>query len=234
MNLKNKKVFITGATEGLGFSLAKGLIKKGCKVYGVGRNEKRIREAKMKLKSSNFTLYTCDVSKYEQILKVVQKVGKVDILINNAGVWLEGSLQDFSKDKISEVIDTNLKGVIYSTKAVLDRMLKQNDGYIINIISTSGLKGRFGQSVYAASKFGVTGFTKSLQEDLKDTNIKVAGFYPGGMSTRLFEKAGTPKANKDWMNTDKVAEIVIFMLERDDTMIMDHVILNKRLTKTSN
>lgn len=234
MNLKNKNVLITGATDGLGFSIAKGLIKKGCKVYGVGRNEERIQKAKRKLNSPNFSLYSCDVSDYKQITEVVKKIGKVDILINNAGVWLEGKLQDFSKDEISETIDINLKGVIYSTKAILPQMLKQNDGYIINISSTSGLTGRSSQSVYVASKFGVTGFTKSLQEDLKETNIKIAGFYPGGMSTKLFEKAGTPKNNKDWMDTDKVAEILLFMLERDDTMIMDHVVINKRHTKTSN
>ena len=66
------------------------------------------------------------------------------------------------------------------------------------------------------------------------TNVKVAGLYPGGMSTQLFSKAGNAKENSDWMNTDKVAEVVVFMLERDDTMIMDHVVLNKRRTKTTN
>ena len=124
--------------------------------------------------------------------------------------------------------------MIYTTKAVLPEMLKQKDGYIINVSSTSGLKGRAGQSVYASSKYGVTGFTESLQEDLKSTNVKVAGFYPGGMNTKLFEKAGDLKDNEDWMDTGKVAEILIFMLERDDTMVMDHVVLNKRQTKTSN
>lgn len=234
MKLKNKKVLITGATEGLGFSLAKGLVKKGCKVYGVGRSKEKIKKAKKKLKSSNLTLYSCDVSDYEQVSSVVKKIGKIDILINNAGVWIEGKLQDYSVEKISEAIDINLKGVIYSTKAVLPIMLRRNNGYIINISSTSGLKGRSGQCVYVGSKYGVTGFTQSLQEDLKNTNVKVAGFYPGGMNTKLFEKAKTPKDNKDWMDTDKVAEILIFMLERDDTMILDHVVLNKRNIKTSN
>lgn len=234
MKLKNKTVLITGATSGLGFSLAKLLVKKGCKVHGIGRSEKKAREAKTKLRSLNFYTYVADVSNSNEVAKVVSEIGQIDILINNAGVWIEGKLQENSIEKISEAIDTNLKGVIYTTKVVLTKMLKKNEGFIINISSTSGLKGRNNQSVYVASKFGVTGFTQSLQQDLGDTNIKVTGFFPGGMNTRLFEKAGTPKDNVDWMDTDKVANTIVFILEQDDTMIIDHVVLNKRLTKTSN
>ena len=90
------------------------------------------------------------------------------------------------------------------------------------------------QSVYVASKFGVKGFTESLEQDLEKTNIKVFGFYPGGMATGLFTKSGNDKPNSDWMNTAKVAEIIVFMIERDDSLIMNHVVLNKRQTKTSN
>lgn len=96
------------------------------------------------------------------------------------------------------------------------------------------MKGRNNQAVYVASKYGVTGFTDSLKEDLADTNVKVSGFYPGGMNTSLFKKAGKPKDNSDWMDTNKVAEVIVFMIERDMTMVMDHVVLNKRNTKTSN
>mgnify|MGYP002356220178 FL=1 len=113
-------------------------------------------------------------------------------------------------------------------------MQKKNEGYRLNVSSTSGIRAKEGQSVYVASKYAVTGFTESLQEDLKSTNIKVAGFYPGGMNTKLFEKAGFPRDNSDWMNTDKVADVVVMVLGLDDSMILDHVVLKKRKTKTSN
>lgn len=234
MKLKGKRVLVTGASSGLGFSLAKVLVRKRCEVYGIGKTEKNLRAAEKKLKPSDFKAIRADVTDAKQITKVVRGIGSIDILINNAGVWLEGGLEENSVEKISETIDVNLKGVIYATRAVLPQMLRKNVGFIINISSTSGLRGRGNESVYVASKFGVTGFTKSLQEDLKKTNIKVAGFYPGGMNTKMFEKAGITKENRDWMDTDKVAEIVVFMLERDETMILDHVVLNKRGTKTTN
>ena len=228
MKLKGKVAIVTGASSGLGFSLAKALIKKGCMVHGIGRSAEKLEEAKDKLKSKKFFTQVVDVTDADQINNVVRKVGRVDILINNAGVWLEGKVEENSIDKISETIDVNLKGVIYMTRAVLPGMLRRNKGFILNISSTSGLIGKNNQSVYVASKWGVTGFTKSLQMDLKDKNIKVVGFYPGGMNTEMFKKAGTPKENKDWMDTNKVAEIIVSILEQDETMVTDQVVLNRR------
>ncbi len=234
MKLKGKKILITGASSGLGFSLAKLLVSKGCKVYGIGRSESGVKQAKKALNKKSFICEVCDVTDAKQVEQLVGKVGVVDVLINNAGVWLEGLLQDNPAEDISRTIDVNLKGVIYMTKQMLPLMVRRNNGIIVNVSSTSGTSPKISQSVYVASKWGVTGFTKSLQMDLKDTNIKVVGFYPGGMRTKMFAKAGNPKENQDWMDTDTVAEIVVSILEQDDSMVSDHVVLNKRLTKTSN
>ena len=234
MELKNKIVLVTGGTDGLGLSITKALLSEGAIVHTVSRDEKRQSEIIGELKNPNLFTHKADVSSFKEMDSVVAEIGNIDILINNAGVWLEGPLESNSPEEIARVIDINTKGVIYTTKAVLPQMQKVNDGFIINISSTSGLKGKENQSVYVASKYAVTGFTESLKEDLKNTNIKVAGFYPGGMSTHLFEKAGFPKKNDDWMGTDKVAQVIIFILKQDDTMILDHVVLNKRVTKFSN
>jgi len=233
MKLKNKTVVITGGSDGLGFSLAKQFIGKGSKVYILGRNKTKLDGAVKRL-GKNAQGFVADVSKLNEVQKVADEIGQTDILINNAGVWIEGTISQNSEKEISDSIDINLKGVIYTTKAFLPQLEKSPEAHVVNISSTSGLKGRDNQAVYVASKFGVTGFTESLKVDLANTNIKVSGFYPGGMSTGLFEKAGTPKENADWMDTDKVAEIIAFMIERDASMVMDHVVLNKRKTKTSN
>lgn len=233
MDLVNKVVIITGGSDGLGFSLAKLFISKGSKVHIIGRDKNRLENA-VKTLGKNAKGYSADVSKLDEIQKVADDIGNVDVLINAAGVWIEGSVVDNTEKEVNDAVDTNLKGVIFSTKAFLPSLLKSKEAHIVNISSTSGLKGRNNQAVYVASKFGVTGFTDSLKEDLASTNVKVSGFYPGGMHTSLFEKAGKPKENADWMDTDKVAEVIIFMVERDTTMVMDHVVLNKRNTKTSN
>jgi uncharacterized protein len=233
MKLKDKIIVITGGSDGLGFVLAKQFAGYGSKVCIIGRNKNNVGKA-LKSLGENARGFVADVSKLSEVQKVADKIGKSDILINNAGVWLEGSISQNTEKEISDAIDINLKGVIYTTKAFLPQLEKSPEAHVINISSTSGLKGRDNQAVYVASKFGVTGFTESLKVDLADTNIKVSGFYPGGMKTGLFEKAGTPKENSDWMDTNKVAEIIVFMIGRDASMVMDHVVLNKRKTKASN
>ncbi|MBN1916013.1 SDR family NAD(P)-dependent oxidoreductase [Candidatus Dojkabacteria bacterium] len=228
MKLKDKIVLITGGSEGLGFSIAKLLLEKGSIVHTIARDKKKLKEASKKLNNPNFHTNQGNVSSFESIELIIKRIGDIDILINNAGIWLEGSLLSNKQDQISKVIDVNIKGVIYVTKLVLPLMIKKNDGFIINISSTSGLVGKGNQVVYVASKYAVTGFTESLKEDLKTTDVKVAGFYPGGMNTKLFENAGNQKDNQQWMNTDEVASAIIFMLENDATMLIDHIVLKKR------
>ncbi len=233
MQLKNKSVVITGGSDGLGFSLAKSLLAKGAIVNIIARDKNKL-DLVVKQLGSNAVGFSADVSNWQEIEQVSRKIESVDVLINNAGVWIEGSLLDCEIDKIDQAIDINLKGVIYTTKAFLPKLQKETESHVLNVVSTSGLKGRDGQSVYCASKFGVSGFTESLKVDLEKTNVKVTGFYPGGMHTHLFDKAGNPKSNQDWMSTDKVADIITFMLEQDISMVMDQVVLNKRMTTTSN
>lgn len=233
MELKDKTIVITGGSDGLGFALAKQFVSKGSRVVIIGRDKKRLDKAVTEL-GEVAKGYIADVSNLKQIQSVADNFKEVDVLINNAGIWIEGQVADNTEEEISRAIDINLKGVIYTTKAFLPSLKKPTESHILNISSTSGLKGRDNQAVYVATKFGVTGFTEALKVDLASSNIKVSGFYPGGMRTSLFEKVGKPKDNKDWMDTNKVAEIIVFMIERDITMVMDHVVLNKRNTKTSN
>ncbi len=233
MNIKNKIVVITGGSDGLGLSLTKKFSESGAKVHIIARDKVKL-DTTVKLVGKNVLSHIADVSNFSEIQKVATEIGKVDVLINNAGVWIEGSIINNSEKEISTAIDINLKGVIYTSKVFIPNMMNSDSAHLINISSTSGLKGRAGQAVYVASKFGVAGFTDSLKADLADTNIKVSGFYPGGMQTGLFKKAGSSKRNPNWMNTDKVAEIIVFMVEQDSTMVLDHVVLNKRKTQTSN
>lgn len=228
MDLNNKHVLITGGSGGLGLALTKQLIAKNCQVHICGRSQEQLQKAKQTIKSKQLAIWRCDVSDYQQVEAMVKKIDQVDILINNAGVWLEGDLEKNDPVVIGQVIDVNLKGTVLATRAVLPVMKRLGEGFIINVISTSGLVSRPDSMIYAASKWGVVGFTESLKENLKNTKIKVCSFYPGGMNTNLFKKAGFDKKVNQWMNPDKVAEIIVFILERDESMTIDSLVVKRR------
>jgi len=229
MKLKNKQALVTGGSDGLGLAITRKLLEKGAKVAICGLGQENLDKAKRSLDNKKLSIYQGDVADYQQVERMVKAVGKIDLVVNNAGIWICGGLEKNKYEEIDRAIDVNTKGVIYVTRAVLPQMKKSNEGYIFNVISSSGIKPKENQSVYVASKYGVTGFTKSLQKDLYGSGIKAVGFYPGGMKTNLVKKAKHDLDVSKWMEVDKVAEIVVFMIERDETMIMDHVELNKRI-----
>jgi len=247
MNLSQKNIIITGGSDGLGLSLAQLLIKQGANVAIIGRTQSKVDAAVSKLTTLSQAAgevagkaigFAADVSNFQQLSSVAKQIqqefSEIHGLVNNAGIWLEGNLQDQTEQEMSAVIDVNVKGVIFATNLFLPVMLKSKQSHLINVASTSGLRGRESQAVYAASKFAVHGFSESLKIDLADTCVKVSGFYPGGMKTGLFEKAGFAKDNNDWMDPTEVAQIMVHMLEQESHMVMDHVIVNKRRTRTSN
>jgi short-subunit dehydrogenase len=243
MNLSQKNIIITGGSDGLGLALAQLLVGKGANVAIIGRTQSKVDAAVSTLKeigqeTGKVFGYAADVSNFQALsavaVQIKQEFSEIHGLVNNAGIWLEGNLQDQTEQEISAVIDVNVKGVLYATNLFLPTMLKSAHSHLINVASTSGLRGRENQAVYAASKFAVHGFSESLKIDLADTSVKVSGFYPGGMKTGLFEKAGFAKDNNDWMDPTEVAQILVQMLEQDSHMVMDHVVVNKRRTRTSN
>lgn len=228
MNLKNKIALVTGGVDGLGLSITKALLSEGVIVHAVSRNEKTQNEVMKSLNDKNLYVHKADVSSFPQIETIVKDIGQIDILINNAGIWLEGDLLSYSEKQISDTIDTNTKGLIYTTKAVLARMKTKDSGCILNISSTLGLIPREAQTVYVASKYAVTGFTESLKLELAKSNIQVIGVYPGGMNTKFFAKASSPKDNEKWMNTNEVAKTIVFILKTDDSLNIDHIVLKKK------
>lgn len=189
MILKDKVVVVTGASEGIGLEIAKKLVECGAKVVGASRN---IESSE---KDNGFEKINCDVSKISDIKKLVEhikeKYGQLDVVVNNAGIWQKlSSLEDITDDKIDELIDVNLKGLIYLTKYTMPLLKAQSEALLVNIISRSGVTAQAGQSVYTASKYGVRGFTDVLREDLKDTSIHIMAVYQSGTNTQMFKKAG--------------------------------------------
>lgn len=231
MKLKNKVALITGGTSGLGFEIAKQLIGKGAEVIILGRSEKNVKGARTKLNSKFVSTLVCDLRKYDQIKDALKKIERLDILINCAGIIAYQPLDLHDPKNIKDIIDANLLGTIYATRELLPVFKKQNSGTILNVSSTSGLMtgGHPQQCAYIASKFGVSGFTEALKKEINDEklNVRVLGFYPGGMNTKLFAKAGMDKDTAKFMDPVEIAEIITFMLERSESIKMDHVVVNR-------
>lgn len=231
MNLKNKTILITGGNSGLGFEIAKEAVKKQSKVIILGKDNQNLENAKKLLNSPLVSTLLCDLRDQKQIELIVKKIKKIDVLINCAGIIAYHPLEKHEAKNIKDIIDTNLLGTILVTRAVLPLMKKANSGTIVNVASTSGLMtgGHANESVYMASKFGVSGFTEGLKKEINNLkkNIRVFGLYPGGMQTKLFAKSGMDKDISDFMPPAEVAKIIIFMLERPDSIKMDHVVVNR-------
>lgn len=184
-----KTILISGGSDGLGKAIAARLSPNN-KVIILSTNEAKLRAVPDEI---GCEYRVCDVRDYAQIEAVIKDVGPIDCLINNAGKWLEGALDETDADRIREVLDVNTLGTINLTKAVMPAMKQQKHGLIINVISQAGLNARAGWPVYIASKWAITGFTKSMQQELEPFGIGVTGLYPGTLNTEMFAKSGAPK-----------------------------------------
>jgi short-subunit dehydrogenase len=206
-----KTIVITGGSDGLGKAIAARVVA-GNKVIILSPSEDKLRAAAQEL-SCEYKV--CDVSDYAQVERVVGEIGAIDCLVNNAGLWIEGPLDENDPQRIRAVLDVNVRGVINMTKAVIPGMKQQHSGLIVNVISQAGWYAKEARSVYTASKWAITGFTKSIQAELAKSGIGVTGLYPGKLQTDMFSKLGIEKDMSNALDTDEVAKTVEFLLGFD-------------------
>lgn len=214
-----KIIVITGGSDGLGKSIAKELNDNN--VIILSRDYDKLEKTAEELDCDFMTCDVTDPGSIEKVINnIIDKYGKIDVLINNAGVWLAGDLTECSYDKISNCIDVNTKGPIYMTKAVLPSMYERKEGLIINVCSQASFDCDDFSPVYNASKWAMRGFNRSIQKDTSKKGIKVTGFYPGFMQTKLFAKAGNDYDTSTGLETEKVAKAVRFIVDCEDDVII--------------
>lgn len=210
-----KKIVITGGTSGLGFELAKAYLKDNHQVTIIGRNKEKLNHALETLKAfGHVTGYAFDITDISSIHKFKEEIESIDLLINNAGLGYFGSLECYSESQIHHMIDINLKGTIFMTQILHDVVNDQ----IMNIISTAGLKGKVNESVYVASKFGVRGFTESLQKEL---SLQVTPVYMGGMATPFWDDSDHIKDMNRLKSPQLVAQEIIEKNDGRDEIIIE-------------
>lgn len=210
-----KVILITGGSEGLGKEIARKLVSQNQVVILSSDADKLAATAK----ELGCDFLTCDVTKLDQIEhtinQVMEKYKKIDVLINNAGIWIEGELDSNEPEYVKKVLEVNTLGTIWMTRMVLPHMKKAAYGRIINVISQAGKIPKAERSVYSASKFAITGFTESLQLEQGRYGIAVSGVYPYKMKTKMFEKVGIKKSMEGAVEPAVVAEAVVSIAEME-------------------
>lgn len=192
MLLDGKAALITGASRGIGRAIALRLAAEGAKIaINYAGNATAADEVKAEIEAhgGEAIVLQADVSNPEAaenlVKQAIEAFGKLDIVVNNAGITRDGLLLRMREEDFARVIDTNLKGVFHVTKAAAKVMAKQRSGRIINMASVVGLRGNIGQANYAAAKAGVIGFTKAVARELAPRNVTVNALAPGFIATDM-------------------------------------------------
>ena len=234
-----KVALITGATRGIGKQIAITLSKEGYNIALNYRTENdELENLKKEIGGNNVEVLAVqgDVSNFEDcenvVKETVEKFGRIDVLVNNAGITKDMLLARMKEEDFKQVIDVNLVGTFNVTKNVISYMMKARSGRIINISSVVGISGNAGQSNYAASKAGIIGFTKSLAKEVASRNILVNAIAPGFIQTSMTDvlkdeiKEEIAKAIplKRMGTADDVANLVKFLASEDSSYITGQVI----------
>jgi 3-oxoacyl-[acyl-carrier protein] reductase len=197
MNLKDKKILITGATGGIGYSLVKKFYELGSIVLATGTNNDKLENLKKEFK--NIKIKSFKLDQHSEIEKFINfcylELGGIDVLINNAGITLDNLSIRLNDDNWQKVIDINLTSTFLMCKQTIKKMLKNKQGKIINITSIVAHTGNLGQANYAASKAGIIGFSKSLAIEYAKKKINVNCISPGFIKTEM-----TDKINEEFRN----------------------------------
>ena len=224
---------VTGGTGGIGSAICQKLAKAGHVVATTYRNEEKARQWQKDMAAQGFTfhLYKCDVSNFEETQKVIKSIaadlGPISILVNNAGITRDSTLRKMSFEQWRDVISNDLDSVFNVTRPVLDAMLEQGFGRIINISSINGQKGQFGQANYAAAKAGMHGFTKALAQEVARKGVTVNTVSPGYIDTDMIQ--AVPQNIRDnimsqipvgrFGKPEDVAHVVQFLTQNDSGFI---------------
>ena len=219
-NLKGKKAIITGGSRGLGKATAIAFANQGIDVAITGRNEADLKEtvAELKALGVNATYATFDIGNYEEVKKGIQEImntfNTVDILVNNAGIAAFGKFLELEPSEWERIIQVNLMGVYYVTRAILPNMIERQTGDIINISSTAGLNGNALTSAYSASKFALLGLTDSLMQEMRKHNIRVTALTPSTVATDMAKELNLTDGNPEKvMQAEDIAELLIAQLK---------------------
>src|SRR5580704_17794732 len=225
--IEGKVCLVTGATRGIGRSIAKMLLEHGASVAICGRRQDSVDATVSALASETSGKVdgkAADVRNYEEVAELFRfidsRFGGIDVLVNNAGVGIFRSVSEISVEEWQTTIETNLSGVFYCSREALFRFGTRGSGYIVNIGSLAGKNAFAGGAAYNASKFGLTGFTEAMMLDHRYDNVRITHIMPGSVDTEF--SGGSARA--DWkIAPEDVGEIVLMLLRMPKRTLVSQV-----------
>ncbi len=215
MGLKDKVALITGGGTGIGKAIAKAILNEGAKVIIIGRKEENLKKTQEEL-GSNIETMVCDVTDEAQVLKVYSSImdnyGKLDVLINNAGMAYKAKSHEMSYESWKKVIDVNLNGAFLCAREAMKIMVNQKSGRIINIGSISGQMSREENAPYTASKFGLEGLTRAFALDGREHGVAVSIIHPGNVATNIWKGREEISEREGLIPLEDIGKLAVTML----------------------
>ena len=216
MQLEGKIALVTGGGTGIGKAIAEAILVEGAQVIIIGRTESKLIETQREL-GKGAEIMVCDVTEESQVNKVYETImsnhGKLNILINNAGIAARGKAYEMSYEMWKKVVDVNLNGAFLCARGAMKIMVNQKSGRIINIGSISGQMGRPLNAPYTSSKFGIEGLTRAFALDGREHGVAVSVIHPGNVATGIISKEEIPTREKEgFVLLEDLGKLAITML----------------------
>lgn len=226
-----KTIVITGCTKGIGLAIATTFAAMGFNIAGCARNEKEVMQLQDQLRQQNpgsvHCILACDVSKAEDIERFVHTVittyGRIDVLVNNAGVFLPGQLLTEAEGTLEHLLQTNVTSAYKITRAFLPAMIEAHTGFIFNMCSIASLQAYDGGGSYSISKFALLGFSKQLRHEMKPHNIRVTAIMPGATLTNSW--AGVDLPEQRFIKADDIAKAIRSVYEMSDFTDVEEIVI---------
>jgi NAD(P)-dependent dehydrogenase (short-subunit alcohol dehydrogenase family) len=228
--LAGKTAVISGGTHGLGKAIAVQLARLGADLVLLARNTERLEAAHAELRAfgERVMIIECDISQRDSVqataAQIVAEMGRVDVLVNNAGIPAPRTFAETTLDDWDAVIGVNLSGAFYLTRALWDALVASGVGYVVTISGTAGVRGG-GSPAYGSAKFGLTGLNHAIAQAGKDVGVRATILYPGGIDTG-WRGAPIGKPRVESMDPDEVARLVAHLVTSPPEFVLNEAVLN--------
>ena len=227
----NKSVIISGGSQGIGKALVKKFLKEGFNVYTCGRHAEKLTALEHEFSNSSLKTFVADLSQKNQVNEfanwILSHEKSIDVLINNAGFFMPGQIQNEEDGVLEAQIEANLYSAYHLTKALLPTFQSKKSGHIFTICSTASITAYTAGGSYCISKFALLGFTKVLREELKTQGIKVTAVLPGATLTPAWDGVNLPESR--FIPADDVAETIYSAYQMSPSTVLEEILIRPQL-----